>query len=696
MVTVGSPAPVPGPSGAEAGLDGNPFARASTLPYGMPDFAAIRTAHFRPAFAAGIAEQRALIASLAASTQEPTFATLLEPLEHGSAILRRVSRVFFHLVGADGTPELLEIEKEISPQLAALEDLQHLDAALFARLDALHRAAVAGTAELTAEQRHILERTHQRFLLRGARLDAVRREELAALNQEISQAQTAFSQAVKADLKAAAVHVEDEAQLAGLDAGQKGAARAAAQEAGRDGFLLTLILPTVQPLLSVLEDRSVRERLHRASVERGGRTWELAAQIAALRARRAEMLGFEDFAALAVADRTAALPVAVEDLFGHAIGPAMANLEQERERIAARAAADGITELAPWDWPFYAERIRQEEYAVDRAELAPYFVLDRVLEDGVFRAAGEVYGLRFLEREDLVPPHPQARIWEVREADGTGIGLFIGDYFTRDTKRGGAWMTSLSVQSRREGTSPIVLNTMNVSAPAPGEPALVSLDEVRTMFHEFGHALHGLLSDVEHPSVSGTAVPRDVVEFPSQVNEMWALRPEILEHCARHAVTGESVPPRLVAKVEAASRWGEGFATVEYLAAAVLDWRWHRMGADVVVTDPRAFEAEQLEAAGLAHPLVAPRYRTGYFDHTFSGGYAAGYYSYLWAEAFDADSVAWFEEQLAAGVPLREAGEAFRAGVLGIGGSRDLLEAYREFRGRDRDVRFLLERRGLL
>lgn len=693
MVTSGSP--VPDPDITAAGLEGNPFAQDSDLPYGLPDFAAIRPEHLLPAFRAGIAEQKALLARLAAAQDAPTFASVLEPLEHGSPVLRRVSPVFFHLVACDGTDELLEIEKEIAPELTALDDALHLDARIFARVDALRRAVHDGTVTMSPEQSHILERTHQRFVLRGARLDASGREALAALNLEISEAQTAFSQAVKKDLKAAAVPVREESQLAGLDAAQRSAAATAAADAGLEGWLLTLVLPTVQPLLTSLEDRSVRERLYRASVERGTATWELAPRIASLRARKAELLGFEDFAALAVADRTAALPVAVEDLFARAIGPAMANVERERERIARRAAEDGVDELAPWDWAYYADRVQREDFAVDRAELSPYFALDRVLEDGVFFAAGQVYGLRFTRREDLAAHHPQATVWEVHDADGEGLGLFIGDYFTRDAKRGGAWMTSLSLRSHLEGTRPIVTNTMNISRPAEGEPALVTLDEIRTMFHEFGHALHGLLSDVENPSVAGTAVPRDVVEFPSQVNEMWALRPGIVEHYARHVETGEVVPPELLDKVEAATLWGEGFATIEYLAAAVLDWRWHRIGADVHVEDPRAFEAEQLEVAGLAHPLVAPRYRTGYFHHTFSGGYAAGYYSYFWAEAFDADSAAWFEEQLAAGVPLREAGDAFRTGILALGGSRDLLEAYRAFRGRDREVRYLLERRGL-
>lgn len=677
-----------------ADLAGNPLAQPSALPFGLPDFAAIRPEHFRPAFAAGIAEQREILRAVAADESAPTFANTVDPLERGSELLSRTARVFFHLASADGTAELMEIEAEIVPQLAALHDEALLDERIFARVDAL----AAAPGELAPEQARMLELLHRSCVLGGARLTGSDRERLAELNQQLAGLETQFAQAVKEDMKAASVHVpgpEAATALAGLDAGQLSAARTAAEDAGRDGFLLTLTLPTVQRLLSSLEDRTTRERLYRASAERGTATWELAARIAQLRARKAQLLGFADFASLAVADRTAGRPEAVEELLAQ-IGPAARrNADREAEVIAARAARDGVQELAPWDWPFYEEQVRAEEHAVDEAQLRPYFVLDRVLEEGVFRAAREVYGLEFEARPDLVGHHELARIWEVREESGESVGLFVGDYFTRDAKRGGAWMNSLVMQSRADGTKPVVANTMNVSRPAPGEPAFVTLDEVRTMFHEFGHALHALLSDVDHPSVSGTSVPRDVVEFPSQVNEMWALRPGIVEHYARHVETGEPIPAELLERVREAAQWGEGFATLEHVAAVVLDWRWHRIGADEQVADLRAFEAEQLEQAGLAHPLVAPRYRTGYFNHTFSGGYAAGYYSYLWAEVFDADAVAWFEERLAQGASVRETGEELRRGLLALGGSRDLAAAYRELRGREREVRHLLARRGL-
>ncbi|GAB2536377.1 M3 family metallopeptidase [Brachybacterium huguangmaarense] len=689
-----APAPAAAPDVPD--LTGNPLARPSTLPYGLPDFAAIRTEHFRPALRAGIAEERAVIEATAGSDAAPTFDSVLAPLEVGSPLLDRAAHAFFTILAADGDDDLYAIEAEISPELTALDDALHLNPAMLARIDALAAAVEAGETELTAEQAHLLARTRRRFELAGARLSEADRERLAALNQEISAAETSFSQAVTRDLKAASLHVTDESELEGLDTAQRATARIAAQDAGLEGWLLTLVLPSIQPLESSLARRDVRERLHRASLERGDGTWGLAARIASLRADKAALLGFASYAALAVADRTAAVPEAVEDLFARTAAPAMRNTDREAARIAHRAAADGIDELAPWDLTRYADLVQEEDFAVDQEALREHFELDRVLEDGVLRAAGDVYGLSFARREDLVGYHPDVRVYEVLDADGTGLGLFLGDFFTRPGKRGGAWMNPLVVQSRRLGTRPVVLNNLNISKPAPGEPALVTLDEVRTMFHEFGHALHGLLSDVENPSVSGTAVPRDVVEFPSQVNEMWILREGMLEEYARHARTGEPLPEGTRERLEASALWGEGRRTVEYLAAAVLDWRWHSLPAGTVIEDPRAFEAEALADAGLAHPLVPPRYRTGYFNHTFSGGYAAGYYSYLWAEVFDADSVAWFEDQLAAGRPLREVGDAFRHGLLGIGGSRDLLEAYRAFRGADRDVDHLLRRRGLL
>ncbi|MDO5645642.1 MAG: M3 family metallopeptidase [Dermabacter sp.] len=676
------------------GTAANPLTSLSPLPYHLPDFAAIRDEHYLEAITEGIAEARAAYSGIAESSDEPTFANVIAVLDQPSRTLNRAVTVFYNQVSSDGTESLLAIESEVSALLAQLSNELHLNPAIFARLDAVHTAR--HEAGLTAEQIALTEKFHRDFTLAGAALSDADRERLAALNLELSAAETEYSQQVTRDINAAAVLITDEAELAGLGDAQIAAARRAADEAGHaDGWLLTLILPTTQPLLESLERRDVRERLLTASFERGDATWQMAARIAALRAKKAALLGYEDFAALAVASRTARTPSAVDGLFAQTIAPAMANADREAAIIAARAREDGIEDLAPWDWSYYSEKVKAEQYAVDTAQLRPYFVLDRVLEDGVFYAAERVYGITFKRREDLVGYHPEARIWEVFDADGSGLGLFVGDFFTRDTKRGGAWMNTLVDQSLGEGTKPIVVNNLNISAPAPGGTAFVSLDETRTLFHEFGHALHGLFSSVEYESLSGLSVERDIVEYPSQVNEMWMLHPEILPNYARHVETGEVVPADLIEKVRAADMWGEGFGTVEYLQAAALDWAWHRRPAALdaePIEDPVSFETAALEEAGLLHPLVQTRYRTSYLNHTFSGGYAAGYYSYLWAEVFDADTVAWYEDN---GGLTRESGQKFRDHILAIGSTLPIPEAFVQMTGREARIEPLLERRGL-
>lgn len=673
----------------------NPLLHESRLAYNLPDFAALKDEHYLPAIQFGIDEARRACRAIAESTESATFENVVAVLDCPSEVLDRATTVFLNLVSSDGTAARLEIESEVSELLTALENDIHLNPAVFARLEAVYEAR--HDAGLTPEQIRLTEKLHQKFILAGAALSDDDREALAALNLEISAAQTEFTQQVTRDLNAAAVLLTEQEELEGLDSGQIASAKRAAEDAGHtEGWLLTLILPTMQPLLESLANRSVRERLYIASVERGDETWQVAAQIAALRARKAALLGFEDFASLAVADRTARTASAVEDLFAKSTAPAMKNADLEAEKIAARAAQDGIEDLAPWDWSYYSAQVKAEAYAVDTAALRPYFQLDRVLEDGVFYAAERVYGITFKRREDLVAYHPEARVWEVFDADGVGLGLFIGDFFTRDTKRGGAWMNNVVPQSRALGTKPVVVNNLNISAPAEGETAFVTLDETRTLFHEFGHALHGLFSDVESLTLSGLNVEWDIVEYPSQVNEMWMLHPEILPHYARHVDTDEAVPPELIDKVIAAEQWGEGFGTVEYLRAAALDWAWHRLPASRTaepIEDPAGFEEAVLEEAGLMHPLVESRYRTSYLNHTFSGNYAAGYYSYLWAEVFDADTVAWYEEN---GGLRRANGDAFRTHVLSKGATVSIPDAFEQMTGRRARYEPLLKRRGLL
>lgn len=703
-------------------LTGNPFAEESTLPYQLPDFTAIRDDHYLPAIRAGIEEARDAYRAIAAnaagadsahaagtdgvgsedgaagddatSPAPATFDELLPVLGTASPMLQRAANAYFNIASSDGTDERLAIEGEIVGLLAELDNELKLNPAIFSRLDHLHsRRHDLG---LTDEQVRMIEKAHLDFTLSGAALSDEDRSTLAALNMEIAEKQTRFSQQVTKDMNAGGVLVDSAEELAGLSEEQIASAKKDAEDAGHAGkYQLTLFFPTEQPQMASLTNREVRERLHTASVERGGANWALAAEIAALRARKAALLGFDDFASLAVADRTAGTPEAVEDLFAKLVTPAMANADREAERIAARAVKDGIDELKPWDWSFYSDRISSEEYAVDPAELRPFFTLDRVLEDGVFYAAERVYGLTFEPRPDLVGYHPEVRIWEVFDRDHSPIGLFLGDFFTRPTKRGGAWMNPLVQQSRVNGTKPVIVNNLNITPPAEGAPAYVSQDELRTLFHEFGHALHGLLSDVEYPSVAGTSVERDIVEYPSQVNEMWIYHPEILPNYARHIDTGEVVPQELIDKLKAAEQWGEGFGTVEYLRAAVLDWDWHRLPASLdaePVGDPVAFEAESQAKAGLAHPLVESRYRTSYLNHSFSGGYASGYYSYIWAEVFDADTVAWYGEN---GGLTQANGDAFREHILAVGGTRPIPDAFAAMTGRTAQVEPLLKRRGL-
>jgi peptidyl-dipeptidase Dcp len=686
---------VPAASPAAAPLSAsNPLATPSQLPYQLPPFAEITPDHVRDALLAGMAEHRAEVAALVADPAEPTFDNTVVALERSGQLLARAERVFHNLTSAIADDRIREIEREYAPLAAAHEDALRLDPALFARIDAVH--AGRSGAGLDEEQLRLVERYHLDFVLAGAALDEAGRQQLRELNLRLSELSTTFGQNLQLATETAAVLVEDAADLDGLSPAEVQAAAGAAAERGHEGaFLLTLVLPSGQPAMAKLRNRRLRRRLHEASVSRASSgehdNGPVAVEIAHLRAVRARLLGFDTHADLVAADQTAKTSAAVDALLGELIAPAVANAKAEAEILSELAAADGI-ELAAWDWAFYSERVRAERYAVDSAALRPWFELDRVLVDGVFRAAELLYGYTFTPRPDLVGYHPDTRVWEVTGADGEPVGLYLGDFYAREGKRGGAWMSSFVTQSALLGTQPVVFNNLNVTRPAAGQPALLTLDEVTTLFHEFGHALHGLFSDVTYPRFSGTSVPRDFVEFPSQVNEMWALWPEVLTRYATHVETGEPLPPATVQAIKAAALWGEGFGTLEYLAATLLDQAWHRLDPDTVVTDPQAFEAQALEAAGVAFDLVPPRYRTTYFQHVFAGGYAAGYYSYIWSEVLDADTEEWFKEN---GGLRRDNGDIFRGRLLSRGGSVDPLGAFRAVRGRDADTGPLLRRRGL-
>ncbi len=671
----------------------NPLFGPSPLPYALPPFGDITPEHCHEALLAGMAEQRAEVAAIVGSSEPPGFENTVVALERSGRLLIRAWSVFGNLTSSVSTPRLREIERDIAPLAAAHSDALRLDPALFGRLDAVH----AGRHELGLDEESVrlVERYHLDFVLSGAQLDEAGRARLTELNRELSGLTTTFGQNVQLAMEAAAVPVADVAELDGLGAEEVAAARTAAADRGLEGWLLPLLLPTRQPVLAKLRSRDLRRRVHEASVSRASSgehdNGPVAVRIARLRAERARLLGFATHADLVLADQTARTTEAVDAMLASMVPASVANAGAEAAVLAEAAARDGV-ELAPWDWAFYSEQVRAERYAVDTAALRPYFELDRVLHDGVFHAAELLYGFRFAPRPDLAGYHPDVRIWEVSDADGSALGLYLGDYFAREGKRGGAWMNSFVTQSRLLGTLPDVVNNLNVSRPPDGQPALLTLDEVDTLFHEFGHALHGLSSAVTYPRFAGTSVPRDFVEFPSQVNEMWAMWPEVLAHYARHVDTGEPLPGEVVEAVDAARLWGEGFATLEYLAATLLDQAWHRVPPDAEISDPVQFEREALEQAGVASDLVPPRYRTTYFNHVFAGGYSAGYYSYIWSEVLDADTVDWFREN---GGLTRANGDAFRHELLAVGGSVDPLEAFRAVRGRDADPAPLLRRRGL-
>jgi len=680
--------------GRVASANVNPLLTPSPLPYQLPPFADIRVEHYREALDAGMVQQRAEIDAIAADPAEPDFANTVEALERSGQTLHRAGLLFFAIAGTCSTPEIQAIEAEFAPKLAAHSDAIHLNPALFARIDAVH--AARHDAGLDAEQVRLVERYRLDFVLAGAGLDEPARADLAELNQQISVESTRFQQNLLAAMEQSALHVTDVADLDGASSDAIDAAAEAARARGLDGYLVTLASPTSQPLLASLTNRAVRERLYTASVDRASSgeydNGPTAARIAQLRARRAALLGFATHADAMLADRAAGSSAAVDALLDRLVAPAVANARAEADVLAEIAARDGITELAPWDWAYYSDRVRAERYRVDTGALRPYFELEAVLHDGVFHAANLVYGITFRRREDLVGYHPDVRVWEVVDSTGEVLGLYLGDYFARKGKRGGAWMSNLVDQTFLLGTAPVVYNSLNIPQPAAGEPALLTVDEVGTLFHEFGHALHGLLSRVTHPRLSGTSVPRDVVEFPSQVNEMWMLRPEILSHYARHVTTGEPLDPAVAQAIRDAAQWGEGFRTVEYLAATLLDQAWHRLPPGRSVDDPAAFEDEALRAAGVAMELIPPRYRTGYFQHVFAGGYSAGYYSYIWAEVLDADTVEWFEAHPGS---VRDAGDEFRRTVLARGNTVDFTESCRSLLGREPDVAPLLRRRGL-
>jgi peptidyl-dipeptidase Dcp len=684
---------------AETGVaDANPFFTVSDLYFRFPPFDVIKNEDYLPAFEQGMTEHLAEIDAIASNPEPATFDNTLVAMERSGQTLDRVSRVFYALTSANTNDTIEEVRSEMAPRLSAHGDAILLNGPLFGRVASLYEQRDA--LELDPESYRLVEETYRQFVRAGAQLSAEDQETLKAINSEIATLQTTFSQNVLKEVNANAIVVDDAAELAGMDEGAIASAAEAANSRELEGkYVIPLLNTSGQPALAELENRALRQRILETSLARGSSGGEFdnrdeMTRIALLRAERAQLMGYPNHAAYTLENQTARTVDAVNQRLASLAPPAVANARKEAADLQAMIDAEGGDfELAAWDWDFYAEKVKAERFAFDESQLKPYLEMNNVLVNGVFYAAEKVYGLTFKARPDLPVYHPDVKVWEVFDADGSTLALFIEDFYARESKRGGAWMNAYVSQSGLMGTQPVVANHLNVPKPPEGEPTLLTWDEVTTMFHEFGHALHGMFSNVKYPSFAGTSVPRDFVEYPSQVNEMWSDWPDVLANYAVHYQTGEAMPRELLDKVLASSQFNQGFATTEYLAASLLDQAWHQRTPDEVPAADGllAFEAQALEDAGVAFAPVPPRYRSTYFSH-ITGGYSAGYYSYIWSEVLDADTVEWFKEN---GGMLRENGDHFRATLLSRGGSNDAMTLFREFRGRDADVTPLLVRRGL-
>ncbi|HFK5776082.1 peptidyl-dipeptidase Dcp [Enterobacter ludwigii] len=671
----------------------NPFFESSLLPYQAPRFDEINDGHYRPAFDEAIRQKRAEIDAIVAQTAAPDFNNTVLALEKSGAMLSRVSSVFFAMTSAHTNDDLQALEEQISTELAALANDIWLNDTLFSRVESVWQDCAA----LDAESRRLTEETYQHFVLAGARLNDAEKAELKALNTEAATLTSQFNQRLLAATKAGGLVVDYAHQLDGLSPDEIAtAAHAAAEKGLNNRWLIPLLNTTQQPALSALRDRQTRENLFNAGWTRTQKgdendTRALILRLTALRARQAKLLGFEDYASWSIADQMAKTPAAAL-AFMRGIVPAArtrATLEQADIQKVIDDEQAGFTVQA-WDWAFYAERVRQAKYALDESQIKPYFALNTVLQDGVFWAASQLFGLRFVERFDIPVYHPDVRVWEIFDHTGEGMALFYGDFFARESKAGGAWMGNFVEQSYEFASRPVIYNVCNYQKPANGQTALISWDDVVTLFHEFGHTLHGLFASQRYASLSGTNTPRDFVEFPSQINEHWASHPQVFAHYARHYQTGEPMPEALRDKMLNATQFNKGYDMTELLSAALLDMNWH--GISEPVDDVDTFEAAALHKEGLDLPAVPPRYRSSYFAHIFGGGYAAGYYAYLWTQMLADDGYQWFVEQ---GGLTRENGQKFREAILSRGNSTDLAELYRNWRGHDPKIEPMLENRGL-
>lgn len=675
----------------------NPFFEISALPYQAPPFDRINDDDYRPAFDEAIRQKREEIDAIISQRLPPDFDNTILALEKSGALLSRVSSVFFAMTSAHTNDSLQALEEAVSTELAALSNDIWLNDALFDRVEAVYNQRHDQAPD--AESLRLTEELYQRFILAGARLDAAGKEELKALNTESATLTSQFNQRLLAADKAGGLVLDYRHQLDGLSPAEVAAAAQAAEEKGlQDRWLIPLLNTTQQPALQQLRDRQTRENLFQASwlrTQKGDQndTRAIVCRLAALRARQAELLNFESFADWKLADQMAQTPQAALEFMRGIVPAARGRALKELADIqhVIDAEQGGFTAQA-WDWSLYAERVRLAKYALDESQVKPFFELNTVLTDGVFWAASQLFGIRFVERSDIPLYHPDVRVWEIFDDNDDGLALFYGDFFARDSKGGGAWMGNFVEQSHEFATRPVIYNVCNYQKPASGQPALISWDDVITLFHEFGHTLHGLFASQRYATLSGTNTPRDFVEFPSQINEHWASHPQVFAHYARHFETGQPMPDALREKMLSATQFNKGYDMTELLSAALLDMNWHSISADKAPQDVDSFEAAALEKEQLNLPAIPPRYRSSYFAHIFGGGYAAGYYAYLWTQMLADDGYQWFVEQ---GGLNRENGQQFREAILSRGNSTDLAELYRVWRGHDPQIEPMLVNRGL-
>jgi peptidyl-dipeptidase Dcp len=670
----------------------NPFAQASTLPLQAPPFDKIKDADYQPAIEEGMRQQTAEIAAIANSATAPTFANTLIPMERSGRLLERSSAAFFGVSQANTNDVLQKVREEIAPKLAAHTDAIYLNPKLFARVKAIY--AKRDSAGLDPEQKQLVQVTYDTFLHAGANLSPADAVRLKAINNELASLSAAFEQKLLAAAKAGALVVTDKSKLAGLTDG----AIAGMKVEGKDAWSIPLQNTTQQPLLESLTDRATRQALYEKSWTRGEQgdandTRKTIAAIAKLRAEKAKLLGHPNYAAYVLEDQMAKTPQAVNAFMAKLVPPTRAKAAVESADIQAVIDSEnGGFKLQPWDWQLYAEKVRKARYDLSAEETKPYLELNRVLNDGVFFAAKQLYGVTFKRRTDLPVYHPDVMVYDVIDADGSVLGLMYFDYFKRDNKSGGAWMSNFVNQSKLIGTKPVIYNVANFTKPAPGQPALISFDDVTTMFHEFGHALHGLFASQTYPTLSGTNVARDFVEFPSQFNEHWALDPAVLKNYAVHYQNGAPMPQALVDKIKKSTTFNQGYELGELVSAAELDLQWHNIDASLPQQDVDVFETKAIQTAGVDFPNVPPRYRSSYFLHIWANGYAAGYYAYLWTQMLEQDAYRWFEEN---GGLTRANGDRFRKMVLSKGHTEDYGPMFKAFRGKDPDITPMLQSRGM-